>query len=133
MEVSGHDVILTVPTELEAARITVSCALAEWPRSIVVDDADGSVQTCDHFTTADGHDREEYFIFQNASAYESWKSDGPTDENSADMLHFIARPIAEDAAHREVTLVHYSASSAIRGLVADVRTALTSHTASTAR
>lgn len=131
MEIGGHDVILTVPADVDAARIAVCCAKSVWPLSIVMNDADGSVQLAYHFTPAHLQERQEYFIFHTPTAFESWKADGPTDENAADMLHFISRPIEGSASQREVTLVHYSDAPTIRDLIDDVTAALTPHAAST--
>lgn len=131
MEIGGHDVILTVPADVDAARVAVCCATSIWPASIVVDDADGSVQLANHFASKPSRERQEYFIFQTPGAFESWKVDGPTDANAAEMLHFISRPIAGQSSQCEVTLVHYSESPSIIGLVEDVTAALTPRTAST--
>lgn len=131
MEIGGNDVILTVPAEVEVARIAVCCATSVWPAGIVVDDADGSVQLAYHFTSSPSKERHEYFIFHTPAAFESWKTDGPTDENAAEVLHFITRPVTGNASQQEVTLVHYSESPAIRELVEEVTAALTTHIAST--
>ncbi|MDZ4779389.1 MAG: hypothetical protein SGJ19_03960 [Planctomycetia bacterium] len=126
MEIGGTDVIFAVPAELDALSITVERSVALWPQCVVVDDADGFMHRGQHFHLMMRRDREEHLIFRDVNAKTSWEDEGCTESNAADMLQFISRPVAGDAALQEVTLVYFSNREAIRELVENIRANLTS-------
>src|SRR5437764_261188 len=107
MEIGGIDIILAVPADVPIVDMVLGRLMRLWPGAYFIDaDETESHRIDEPWVRSRGGQCDEFLIYKDKAAVESWQQEGPTPGNTNTMLHFLLRadPEAGDE-FKELTLV----------------------------
>lgn len=100
------DVVLSAPPCASVGEIVVDVCRRYWPKAVFQDVDEEQTHPLDgNAAWVHAASGNEFFVFRDAAAAESWERLGAVTENANTMLHFLIRDHNGLSADRELTCV----------------------------
>jgi hypothetical protein len=118
----GYDIILNAPGDVPVGEVVLKSCQRHWPRCVFLDDREDAVRTLDDPRVwRIGTASDEFFVYEDSDAADSWQRQGLTTDNAGQRLYVIVSPHDTSARTVEVTLVSAQLTTSVQRIVDDLR------------